>query len=553
MTKLAIANQILQADVVVVGSGLAGALVSYQLASIGIDVLCLEAGPAINRFEVLQRFKMQPDRDFQECYVNTKHAPFPSGKANDSYLQSSGPNDYTGSYIRGVGGTTWHWAGHAWRFLHEDFQEKSLYGVGRDMPVTYDELESYYTQAENMMGVSGVSEPLNYYNVLRKHKYPLPPLPLSYLDTFVDQKISSLGMRVKSAPSARNSEVFDQRPPCCGSNNCMPICPVGAQYAAVMHLEKAQGFPKMRLISNAVVNQIITNDDRRIEELTYLDPQGVEHRVSAQHFVLAAGAIEIPKLLLMSNVGNDQVGRHLMDHPQQSFSFLAKEDVFPGRGPMVVGSIINHQTGAFRSERAGFRLNLKNFFLMDEIVRQQVAVGGMGARLKNQIDLQARRHVGIEIFYGQLPDANNRVVLSQTKKDALGLPHPEVHYTVGSWTEKSVKPAYDVCESIAKACGYQKGSLMFESEHKDPKGRFNVSNHIMGTTVMGNDPKDSATDSLGRVYSRTKNEPMENLFIASSSLLGATGVSNVSLTIAALALRLAEHLKETLGRKNKEG
>jgi choline dehydrogenase-like flavoprotein len=177
----------------------------------------------------------------------------------------------------------------------------------------------------------------------------------------------------------------------------------------------------------------------------------------------------------------------------------------------------------------------------------------MGARLKNQIDLQARRHVGIEIFYGQLPDANNRVVLSQTKKDALGLPHPEVHYTVGSWTEKSVKPAYDVCESIAKACGYQKGSLMFESEHKDPKGRFNVSNHIMGTTVMGNDPKDSATDSLGRVYSRTKNEPMENLFIASSSLLGATGVSNVSLTIAALALRLAEHLKETLGRKNKEG
>ena len=68
----------------------------------------------------------------------------------------------------------------------------------------------------------------------------------------------------------------------------------------------------------------------------------------------------------------------------------------------------------------------------------------------------------------------------------------------------------------------------------------------MGTTIMGNDPKNSATDAIGRVFSRLTDEPMSNLYIASGGLIGATGVNNISLTIAALALKLADHLKSKL-------
>jgi choline dehydrogenase-like flavoprotein len=535
-----------EADVVIVGAGLSGAMLSYQLAKKGFQVICLEAGPEIKRDAILNSFKEQPDRDFQAPYENTRHAPHPSGRSNDPYLESIGKNEYNVAYLRGVGGTTWHWAGHSWRLLAQDFKEHSLYGVGRDMPISYEDLEPYYYQAELMMGVSGVSDPLDYYNVHRKKPYPLPPLPLSYIDSFVDRKITSLGMRVKVAPSARNTQIYDERPICCGSNNCMPICPIGAQYSASVHIEKARQFKNMKLISNAVVDKIVTTDHKKVDYLRFKDPNGHEHRVHARHYVMAAGGIEIPKLLLMSEVGNDNVGRYLMDHPLMFVSFLAKEDVFPGRGPMVIGSITEHQVGEFRSQRSGFRLNLKNFISMQDISRQYINAGLMGNSLRANIDEHARRLVGMELFFGQLPDRNNRVTLSSQRQDILGIPHPRIDYAVGAWTENSVKPAYEVCESIAKACGLKTDSLNFESEKLGVTKRFNANNHIMGTTIMGDDPRNSATDSFGRVYSRKNDEPMDNLFISSSSLMGATGTSNISLTIAALSLRLANHLENRL-------
>lgn len=542
-------NKKYEADVAIVGSGLAGALLSYQLAKKGYHVICLEAGPEIKRHEILSRFKQQSERDFQKPYPATTIAPHPSGKSNDPYLESVGKHEYTGAYIRAVGGTTWHWAGHTWRFLREDFNEHSYFGVGRDMPLTYDEIEEYYYQAEVMMGVSGVSNPLDYYNVERKKPYPLPPLPLSYLDSYIDSKVRDYGMTVKPAPSARNTQVYDERPSCCGSNNCMPICPVGAQYSASVHIEKANAFSNFQLISNAVVDKIITRDHKKIDYLNFRDLFGESHQVYAKHYVLAAGGIEIPKLLLMSEVGNDNVGRHLMDHPLMFVNFVAKEDLYPGRGPMVVGSITEHQTGDFRNEHAGFRINLKNFIFMQDIANQFIDAGYTGATLRNKIDQQARRQVGMEIFFGQLPDRYNRVTLSASRRDALGLPHPKIDFTVGSWTERAVLKAYQVSETIAKACGHEAGSLVYENLKNDFRNRYNVSNHIMGTTIMGADPTNSATDWWGRVYSRITKDPMENLFISSSSLLSATGVNNVSLTIAALSLRLADHLNKLLHGK----
>jgi choline dehydrogenase-like flavoprotein len=380
-----------EVDVAIVGSGLAGALISYQLAKKGIQVLCLEAGPEVSRFDIVNRFKTQTDRDFQKPFPASLIAPQPTGKTNDPYIESIGKHEYNGAYLRVAGGTTWHWAGHTWRFLREDFNEFSYFGVGRDMPFTYDDIEDFYHQAEVMLGVSGVSDPLNYYHVERRKPYPLPPLPLSYLDSYVNRKIKEIGLEVKPAPSARNTQSFDGRPACCGSNNCMPICPVGAQYSASVHLTKAKAFKNMRLISNAVVDKIVTDDHKKIEYLNYRDIYGENHQVRAKHFVLAAGGIEIPKLLLLSEIGNDNVGRYLMDHPLMFVNFVTKEDVYAGRGPMVVGSITEHQTGDFRSEHAGFRINLKNFIFMQDIANQFIEAGYVGSDLKNKIDQHARR------------------------------------------------------------------------------------------------------------------------------------------------------------------
>ena len=242
-----------EADVVIVGGGLAGALLSFELTQQGHEVICLDAGPEVSRSNTLNKFKQFSIRDFQAPFPMNPLAPHPSGRIQDDYIENIGSNHYNGNYLRIAGGTTWHWAGHSWRFLPEDFKEYSTFGVGRDMPLTYEDLEPYYYKAERMMGVAGVSDPLDFYQVKRKNPYPLPPLPLSYLDSFVHDQIKDLGLSVKSAPSARNTMIYDDRPICCGSNNCMPICPIGAQYSASVHLTKAIKNDKMKFIYNAVV------------------------------------------------------------------------------------------------------------------------------------------------------------------------------------------------------------------------------------------------------------------------------------------------------------
>jgi choline dehydrogenase-like flavoprotein len=112
----------------------------------------------------------------------------------------------------------------------------------------------------------------------------------------------------------------------------MPICPIGAMYNGIVHVEKAEA-AGAKLIENAVVFKLEVGPDKRITAALYKDPQGNEHRVEARYFVLAANGIETPKIMLMSTsadfphgVGNssDMVGRNLMDHPGTGVTFYAR-------------------------------------------------------------------------------------------------------------------------------------------------------------------------------------------------------------------------------------
>jgi choline dehydrogenase-like flavoprotein len=145
-----------KADVVVVGSGVAGAIVAHQLASTGKSVILLEAGPRMPRWEIVERFRNQPDKtDFMAPYPSGPWAPHPEYGPPNDYLILKGEHKFNSQYIRAVGGTTWHWAASAWRFIPNDFKMKTVYGVGRDWPIQYDDLEHYYQRAEEELGVWG--------------------------------------------------------------------------------------------------------------------------------------------------------------------------------------------------------------------------------------------------------------------------------------------------------------------------------------------------------------------------------------------------------------
>lgn len=529
----------LSADVVIVGSGVAGALIAHQLAKSGIKVLVLEAGPRLARWRVVENYRNTPDKD--NCmapYPSTHYAPHPEYSPENNYLILKGDNRYSTQYIRAVGGTTWNWKAAAWRNLPGDFDLKSRYGVGRDWSVSYDELEHYYYRAEVELGVSGPNDGTDSGSP-RKQPYPMDHLPFSWNDQRFSQVVSAHGHQVVSEPVARNSRVFDNRPSCCGSNSCMPVCPVGAMYSGIIHVEKAEQ-AGATILPNAVVYQIEAGINNQINAVHYKTPDGKSHRVTGNYFVLAANGIEIPKLMLISTdekhpkgIGNsfDQVGRNLMDHPGTSVSFLANEDLWPGRGPIEMSSIVDMRDGTFRSEYAGKKLHLNNMAQTSHATQVALKMGLVGNKLNQEIRRRAARTVNISSYHEMLPYQLNRIVPSNDQKDALGIPKPEITFSIDKYVKKSAVKTHEVFAEIA---------AMFGGTEVTFDDNFSSNNHIMGTTIMGTDPRNSVVDANCRTHDH------DNLFIASSSVMPTSGTVDCTLTIAALSLRIADTLRSEL-------
>ena len=122
----------LQADVVVIGSGVAGSLIAWRLAEAKLKVLILEAGPRIDRVEAFKTYLAAPDKNASAPYPPPAYAPAPQYNRWNDYYINTGPDLFRGMYTRVVGGSTWHWAGSVLRYRPSDFRMKSRFGVGVD-------------------------------------------------------------------------------------------------------------------------------------------------------------------------------------------------------------------------------------------------------------------------------------------------------------------------------------------------------------------------------------------------------------------------------------
>ncbi|WP_153102245.1 GMC family oxidoreductase [Paraburkholderia hayleyella] len=524
------------ADVVIVGSGVAGSLVAHQMAQAGASVIMLEAGPRLARWQIVENFRNSSVKsDFATPYPSMPYAPHPQYAPPNGYLIQKGEWPYNSQYLRLVGGTTWHWAAAAWRLLPADFQLKTRYGVGRDWPYPYETLEPWYQAAEVQLGVSGPDKRVDLGSP-RAQAYPMSALPLSYMDQRFTDVLQPHGFHVVPEPVARNSRPYDARPICCGNNNCMPICPIGAMYNGVMHAEKAEQ-AGAKLLAQAVVYRIEADDKGRIAAVYFRDPNGHDTRVTGKLFVLAANGIETPKLMLMSTsdafaqgIGNrsDQVGRNLMDHPGTGVTFLANEDLWPGRGPMEMTSIVNFRDGAFRADYAAKKLHLSNGVATMAVTAALLKKGVAGSELEHQIRERAARTLNINSFHEHLAEPRNRIVPSTTHKDTLGIAQPEIYYSINDYVKKSAVHTRAHYARIAALLGGTE--ITFDDN-------FAPNNHIMGTTIMGRDPADSVVDADCRTHDHA------NLFVASSAVMPTAASVNCTLTIAALSLKLADMLK----------
>ena len=514
-------------DVVVVGAGIAGALVAAGLAARGVRVTVLEAGPDQIRNDAVTRFRETANRD---TYPAAEYAP------QGEYVQL-GPTDFGSGYLRRRGGSTWHWLGLVPRLLPSDFMMQTTFGVGVDWPISYEQLEPWYVKAEEELGVAGPRD-ASLLLAPRSRPYPMPPIPASYLDSVVSRAASRIGLSVGLNPHARNSVNRRGRPPCCGSSSCVPICPIGAKYDATVHLAEAERLGARVIVSSPVV-AVRPRPGRVV--VTMRPSGGATQTLSARTVVLAANAIETPKILLMSKseesprgLGNehDQVGRYLMDHPQHSSSALASEPLYPNRGPGSTSAIDAMRDGPRRSHRSGFRIEINNN-AVDSLqeARRRAWEGPVGPSAFGTFQQSVGRTVRLTALCESLPDARNRVSLAD-KVDAAGIPLPQVSYRPGDYAEMGRKEAVRVIDRIFR-------SMNCSGIRHGPQ--FGGSNHIMGTTRMGADPRTSVVDADLRVHGHP------NCFVVGSGVFPTAGTANPTLTIAALALRSVATIHRSLG------
>lgn len=559
-------------DVIVVGSGVAGALTAWKLSTLGAHrILILEAGD--NGIFAGQRMRFHHTMNHQgsrgDPYApykdlkSRKFAPTAENSQRDLKAQQADPQNYydyatsvepfKASYNRLVGGSTWVWRGNTPRFVPNDFKLHTKYGMGRDWPLDYNELEPWYCEAERELGVSGNHDEYNgLFGARRSQPFPMPGIPLSYSDQRVKvriegQKVRGATVRVLTTPQARNSVPYDNRQACEGHNNCIPLCPIDAKYDATVHLRRALA-NKVELRTRAVVTRLESGKDRRVKTVRYLDwTDGAhprERTVQGEVVVLAAHAIETPKILLMSNLANssDQVGRNLMDHIQFEVIASFPEPLYPFRGPQSITSIESFRDGDFRRIRSAFRMTIGNdgwgragspAVVIDELLRE----GKYGAGLPDEIANRIQRMIRLSFSNEMLPHKANRIDLSD-KKDSLGIPRPRFSFDIGDYSRNGLRESVETGKELFRVMR----ATVKERPLVDASGyvNWNTAAHIMGTTVMGNDPKDSVVDPFGRAHD------VPNLWIVGSSVFPTSGTANSTLTIAALSLRTAQAIHREL-------
>jgi choline dehydrogenase-like flavoprotein len=409
-------------DVVIVGAGIAGAIVGRQLAESGKTVLILEAGPGTGLErggfrQFVRRFYTEFEKVPNSPFAHSVGAPAPSvldalgipGR-EPGYFVQAGPHRYTSSYARMAGGTTLHWLGTCLRMLPNDFRMQTAFGVGCDWPISYADLLPYYEKAEWEIGVSADVKDQEFleegYMFRKGYEYPMMRVPYSYWDLQLAEHVDGLEvevdgtkrrLKVTSTPAGRNAEprdaLVDPRYPhrgpqpyrpvgspddpdeagqrCEGNSNCVPICPAHAKYSALKTLRNALDHNQGRLEvrSHSVASEIeidrVTGRVAAIRYKHYKDPAQpvvTEHTARGHVFVIAAHAIETAKLLLASHVANSSgmVGRNLMDHPYMLTWGLMPYNVGSYRGPGSTSGIPQLRDGAFRSRCAAFLVEVAN-------------------------------------------------------------------------------------------------------------------------------------------------------------------------------------------------
>ncbi len=519
----------IETDICIIGSGITAAMVAEKLAEErDARILVIEAGdevPAPGEFYALR-----------QRFLAYGESPWPKDHLDDADVAGMQSRSMT------VGGLAMHWGGVTPRFSPEDFKTQSLFGVGSDWPISYDDLEPHYLEAEVRMGVAGEHGPNDIDP--RAKPFPLPAIPLTWNLEKLKGWAANAGIPMWSQPSAKLTQPRTGRSVCCRNDTCFPICPVGAKYSPDMTWRALRASGRVTVLPRTLVRRLIVGaTGERIVSAQGVrrDRPGEAIDFRAKTFVVAGGYLWSSHLLLLSadsrhpqGIANRSglVGKYLCGHRNvQAFVALPMK-LYPG---------INEQhslvTKHFMRKPRVEKYVRHDLRLWESAVgRSARPVNDAGELMLGDAvmnDWRSRTATGtarVRSYYDVVPARDSELTLDATRKNVFGDPLPKL-----SWRDDAV--------SIALR-GYSEDRIreVFNELARAGDGRILRTNvddfqdHPAGGCRMGSDPASSVTDSHGRTHDH------ENLFVVGTPTAVSASCANGTLTFCALALRAAEQI-----------
>jgi choline dehydrogenase-like flavoprotein len=593
-------------DVVIIGSGAGGAPIANILTKAGKSVLVLDKGPlfrtqdqtgGLSDFKRDELFATGPEKrirvngvaNYGESYYSSHVEP----DLNDEphiYRNYDGRDRATleGYTAQVVGGGTQLYGAVSLRFAPSDFRLRTfnegrtdlvndpngdVRREARDWPISYEELEPYYTKAEYLIGINGTRANQSKPASADHYQKPLTPNPIS---KFIEIGMDALGMPRYRTPVALITEDHEPSGRKYPGGEVLKTgyvnrygCPLGLKSNTwVALLAPVSHMPNFELRPNCTVTHLEMNGSGRVKRVRYRDAGGEDRAVVAKIVVVACSAIESVRLLKLTALQdgefdrrinqNDLLGKYFLTH-----CFGGADAVMPGRYDKSLSVDSDWATDACATEAflhekklwAGGAMynNTSSQCLPISLARTHGAqdidtiwkafvedTSMTGERLAEFFDVNLGTRLSVSFMANQVPLKTNRIELHPNVTDKWGR---NVAYIIKDWHPHDrylMDVMADQCARILRYGGdggkgnypiYGQGGV-YQAEN----GLSRIANHILGGMRFGEDRNDSVLDKNCRAWN------FDNLYVTDGSFMPTSGGANPTLTIQANSFRVADHL-----------
>ncbi|MBC9035130.1 GMC family oxidoreductase [Sphingomonas sp. JC676] len=546
------------ADVIIVGSGAAGAMAAYSLTKAGLRCLMLEAGRDYDPQAEVNM--MAPESDAPLRGASTPDKPFGYFDATvgggwevdgEPYTMREG-TDFRWYRSRMLGGRTNHWGRHVPRWGPYDFKPFSRDGLGVDWPIGYDDVAPFYDRVERMIGVNGGRIELENHPDSPPGCLMQPPAP-RIPEMLIKATCETMGIPVRAAHTAVLTRDMPDpvapRSACFNATPCTRGCTIGAMFqttTSLLPMAKATG--RLTIVTDAMVSRVVMANAGRAAGVEYVDRKtGARHQVKARAVILAAGTCETTRLLLNSGDtphglanASGQLGRNLTDSTGASFRAYVpaladrpryNEDGIGGQHIYIPFWLYQEQKRGELDFARGYHFEIGGRFGVPPAAALPRV---WGAELKKAVRSASGATIGMTLRGEMIPNKDTYCEIDPAVKDRFGIPVLRFAFRWSQHELNQVAHGQRTAHAVFKRMNATILDPELPPEKLITAGGEII--HELGTARMGADARSSVVDSFGQAWD------VGNLVLMDGAIFASGAHKNPTLTILALALRASERL-----------